>query len=114
MESIRQYEMMVLVDPNVDETKVNILFDKLADLGSKLGATIVNRSLWGKKRLAYEIKDLKEGVYYILDIESVPAAISKLESYLKIQNEVLRFLTIVKGERTDNQAQVEQSSAAGA
>ena len=52
MESIRQYEMMVLADPNVDESKINILFDKLADLGGKLGATVVNRSLWGKRRLA--------------------------------------------------------------
>ena len=98
MESIRRYEMMV--QSNVDESKINILFDKLADLGGKLGAKLVNRSLWGKKRLAYEIKDLKEGVYYILDIESVPSAVNKLESYLKIQNEVLRFLTVVKGERT--------------
>ena len=110
MESIRQYEMMVLADPNVDESKINILFDKLADLGGKLGAKLVNRSLWGKRRLAYEIKDLKEGVYYILDIESVPSAVSKLESYLKIQNEVLRFLTIVKGERTEEQLQTEQIS----
>ncbi len=114
MESIRRYEMMVLADPNVDENKINILFDKLADLGGKLGAKLVNRSLWGKKRLAYEIKDLKEGVYYILDIESVPSAVSKLESYLKIQNEVLRFLTVVKGERTEEQSQPEQSSEASA
>jgi len=96
MEQVRKYEMMVLGDPNIDEAKMNIVFDKLADLGSKSGATIVNRNLWGKKRLAYEIKDLKEGVYYILDLESVPSAISKLESYLKIQTPILRFLTIRK------------------
>ena len=114
MESIRRYEMMVLADPNVDENKINILFDKLADLGGKLGAKLVNRSLWGKRRLAYEIKDLKEGVYYILDIESVPSAVNKLESYLKIQNEVLRFLTVVKGERTEEQSVTEQSSGASA
>ena len=114
MESIRRYEMMVLADPNVDENKINILFDKLADLGGKLGARLVNRSLWGKRRLAYEIKDLKEGVYYILDIESVPSAVNKLESYLKIQNEVLRFLTVVKGERTEEQSITEQSSEASA
>lgn len=114
MESIRRYEMMVLADPNVDENKINILFDKLADLGGKLGAKLVNRSLWGKRRLAYEIKDLKEGVYYILDIESVPSAVDKLESYLKIQNEVLRFLTVVKGERTEEQSLTEQSSEASA
>ncbi|MEE2923417.1 MAG: 30S ribosomal protein S6 [bacterium] len=114
MESIRRYEMMVLADPNVDENKINILFDKLADLGGKLGAKLVNRSLWGKRRLAYEIKDLKEGVYYILDIESVPSAVNKLESYLKIQNEVLRFLTVVKGERTEEQSITEQSSEASA
>ncbi|MEE2923921.1 MAG: 30S ribosomal protein S6 [bacterium] len=114
MESIRRYEMMVLADPNVDENKINILFDKLADLGGKLGAKLVNRSLWGKRRLAYEIKDLKEGVYYILDIESVPSAVNKLESYLKIQNEVLRFLTVVKGERTEEQSLTEQSSEASA
>ena len=114
MESIRRYEMMVLADPNVDESKINILFDKLADLGGKLGAKLVNLSVGAKTRLAYEIKDLKEGVYYILDIESVPSAVNKLESYLKIQNEVLRFLTVVKGERTEEQGQPEQSSEASA
>ena len=47
MESIRRYEMS-LADPNVDENKINILFDKLADLGGKLGAKLVNRSYGAK------------------------------------------------------------------
>lgn len=90
--------MMVLTDPNVDESKMGIVFDKLADVGEKSGAKILNRALWGKKRLAYEIKDLKEGVYYILDVESVPSAIAKLEGFLRIQTPILRFLTVNKAE----------------
>ncbi len=97
MERVRQYEMMVLTDPNIDEDKTKIVFDKLADVGEKSGAKILKREPWGKRKLAYEIKDLNEGVYHILSIESDPGAISKLESFLRIQTPVLRFLTIVKG-----------------
>lgn len=96
MSKVRRYEMMVLTDPNIDESKIQIIFDKLADIGSKSGATILDRKLWGKRRLAYEIKDLHEGVYYLLDIQSDPSAISKLESFLRIQNPVLRYLTTIK------------------
>ena len=96
MNTDRRYEMMVLTDPNIDESKIQIIFDKLADIGSKSGAKIIDRKLWGKRRLAYEIKDLHEGVYFLLDIESNPSAISKLESFLRIQTPVLRFLTTVK------------------
>lgn len=108
MERVRTYEMMVLTDPNVDESKLNMVFDRLADLGEKSGAKIIKRSNWGKRKLAYEIKDLKEGVYYILDIESQPSAIEKLESYLKIQTPVLRFLTIRRDVKVkkDNKASI--------
>lgn len=98
-ERIRNYEMMVLTDPNVDEAKLNVIFDKLADLGEKSGAKITNKVNWGKRKLAYEIKDLKEGVYYLLDLESDSLAIAKLESFLKIQTPILRFLTIRKLEK---------------
>ena len=111
MSEVRKYEMMVLMDPNIDESKIQIIFDKLADIGSKSGATISDRKLWGKRRLAYEIKDLHEGVYYLLDIESEPSAISKLESFLGIQNPVLRFLTTIKeSDSATSRAEAQEAS----
>ncbi|PCJ17239.1 MAG: 30S ribosomal protein S6 [Candidatus Cloacimonadota bacterium] len=94
MENKRLYEMMVLTDPNVDESKINMVFDRLKDLGAKSGAEFVSLENWGKKKLAYEIKDLREGVYYLINLNSDPAAIAKLEAFLRIQNPVLRFLVI--------------------
>ncbi|MCO4781128.1 MAG: 30S ribosomal protein S6 [Candidatus Cloacimonetes bacterium] len=94
MEKKRLYEMMVLTDPNVDESKINVVFDRLKDLGTKSGADFVSLENWGKKKLAYEIKDLREGVYYLVNLDSVPSAIAKLEAFLRIQTPVLRFLVI--------------------
>jgi small subunit ribosomal protein S6 len=96
MSEVRQYEMMVLSDPNVDEAKLNIVFDRLNDVCEKNGASIVKNTPWGRRKLAYEIKDLREGNYHILDIESVPSAIAKMEAFLRIQTPVLRFLTVKK------------------
>jgi small subunit ribosomal protein S6 len=98
MNKTREYEMLVLSDPNVDEAKLNIVFDRLRDVCEKNGAEIKNINPWGKRRLAYEIKDLREGVYTLLDIDSVPSAIAKMESFMRIQTPVLRFLTTRKGE----------------
>lgn len=98
MEQTKQYDLLVLSDPNVDESKMGIVFDRLNDICEKNGAKIVKTTSWGKRKLAYEIKDLREGVYTLLELDSKPDAIAKIESYLAIQTPVLRFLTTNKPE----------------
>ncbi|MBW7876490.1 MAG: 30S ribosomal protein S6 [Candidatus Cloacimonetes bacterium] len=98
MSAVRNYELLVLSDPNVDESKLGIVFERLKDICDKNGAKIVKTTPWGKRRLAYEIKDLREGVYHLLDLESHLGAIAKIEAYLRIQTPVLRFLTTAKPE----------------
>jgi len=93
MSTARKYQLLVLSDPNVDESKLGIVFERLKDICDKNGAKITKTTPWGKRKLAYEIKDLREGVYHLLDLESLPGSIAKLEAFLRIQTPVLRFLT---------------------
>lgn len=98
MSELREYEVLVLSDPNIDEAKLNIVFDRLSEVCEKNGARITKNDSWGKRKLAYEIKDLREGVYNLLQVEAVPSAVAKIEAFLKIQTSVMRFMTTRKGE----------------
>lgn len=98
MSDLREYEVLVLSDPNIDEAKLSIVFDRLGEVCEKNGARITKNDSWGRRRLAYEIKDLREGVYNLLQVEAIPSAVAKIEGFLKIQTSVLRFLTTKKEE----------------
>ena len=64
---MRQYELMVIFDPETDERAVQPLFDKFLTVVTKDGGTVDNLDIWGRRRLAYDIKKKSEGIYIVGD-----------------------------------------------
>lgn len=90
---MNKYESVIIINPSVDEDKLKGLIDKFSDLINKHGKVEKVDNL-GKKKLAYEIKKNKEGIYAVIYFEAEPTLITELERNYRITDEVIKFIVI--------------------
>jgi small subunit ribosomal protein S6 len=96
---LRDYEVLYIVRADLDDDKVQDIVKRVGTLVEKSGGTLERTHLWGKRKLAYEVKHQKEGSYVLQDFQIGPGGIPELESALKITEEVLRHLIVRKPEK---------------
>lgn len=96
---MNKYESVIIINQSVDEDKVKGLIDKFSDLINKQGKVTKVDTL-GKKKLAYEVKKNKEGIYVVFYFEAEPTLIAELERNYRITDEVIKFI-VVKDENQD-------------
>ena len=84
------YELMVILDPEVDERTVSTSLDQFLEVIRKDGGSIENVDIWGKRRLAYEIQKKSEGIYAVVNFTASPAATAELERQLRLSEAVMR------------------------
>ncbi len=89
-----RYELMFIISPKVKEADMRPAADQIQKMVTTGGSKIVEELDWGKKKLAYPIKNYRHGFYYVLSIDADPAAIKKLDENLKQNDDVLRYLLI--------------------
>ncbi|MFT4285958.1 MAG: 30S ribosomal protein S6 [Protaetiibacter sp.] len=85
-----QYELMVILDPEIDERTVAPSLDKFLGVITGDGGTIENIDIWGRRRLAYEIKKKSEGIYAVVNFTATSEATNELDRQLKLSEAVLR------------------------
>jgi small subunit ribosomal protein S6 len=81
---------MVILDPELDERTVSPSLDTFLNVIRQDGGTVTSVDVWGRRRLAYDIKKKSEGIYAILDINATPASVSELDRQLGLNESVLR------------------------
>ena len=86
---MRHYELMVILDPELEERTIAPSLDRFLTVVTTSGGT-VKTEIWGRRRLAYEIKKQVEGIYAIVTIQSEPAAVAELDRQLNLNESVLR------------------------
>ena len=96
---MRDYEVLYIVRADLDDDKVQEAVSKVNTLIDRAGGSAVRTSLWGKRKLAYEVKHQKEGAYVLQDFQIAPDRVPELEAALKITEEVLRHLIVRKPEK---------------
>jgi len=96
---IRQYETMMLLSPELDEAGCETIINFVKELAKKDDVTITSADYLGKKTLAYQIGQIKEAHYYLLTYDSAPSFVAELERNLKINDKVIRFLTVKRSLR---------------
>ncbi|MBR7540595.1 30S ribosomal protein S6, partial [Mycobacterium tuberculosis] len=69
---MRHYELMVILDPNLDERTVAPSLDTVLNVVRNDGGKVDNVDIWGKRRLAYEISKHSEGIYAVIDLDAEP------------------------------------------
>ncbi|ALE19669.1 30S ribosomal protein S6 [Lawsonella clevelandensis] len=87
---MRQYEMMVIFDPTLDERTIAPSLDTLLNVVREEGGKVDKVDVWGKRRLAYEIKKNSEGIYAVVDLNCEPATVQELDRLLTLNESVLR------------------------
>ncbi|HLV04041.1 30S ribosomal protein S6 [uncultured Georgenia sp.] len=87
---MRQYELMIILDPEVDERTVAPSLDKLLSVVKTGGGQIDNVDIWGKRRLAYDIKKRSEGIYAVVNMTASPELAQELDRQLGLNEAVLR------------------------
>ncbi len=95
---MRNYEIMYVLKPDLDEEKVAAVMDKFTNLINTNGGEVVSTDKWGKRRLAYEIQDYREGIYILVNFKGEAGTAQELDRVMKITDEILRFMIIKKDE----------------
>jgi len=85
-----QYELMVILDPEIDERTVAPSLDKFLNVIRTDGGSIDNVDIWGRRRLAYEINKKSEGIYAVVNYTATSAASVELDRQLKLSEAVMR------------------------
>jgi len=86
---VRHYELMIILDPELEERTIAPSLDRFLTVVTSSGGT-VKTEIWGRRRLSYEIKKNAEGIYAIVDIQAEPAAVAELDRQLNLNESVLR------------------------
>ena len=87
---MRHYELMIILDPDLEERTVAPSLDRYLSLVTKDGGTVDNVDVWGRRRLAYEIAKKTEGIYAVVDLHAEPATVKELDRQLNLNEAVLR------------------------
>lgn len=96
---MRDYEVLYIVRADLDDDKVQDAVKRVNTLIERSGGTPDGTNLWGKRKLAYDVKHQKEGSYVLQDFRLDPDRVPELEASLKITEEVLRHLIVRKPEK---------------
>jgi len=87
---MRRYEMMVILDPQLDERTVAPSLDRFLGVVKTQGGRVNKVDVWGKRRLSYEIDKRTEGIYAVVDMSCTPATVAELDRQLSLSESVLR------------------------
>ena len=108
---MHQYELMVILDPEIDERTVAPSLDKFLNVIRNDGGTIDKVDVWGRRRLAYEINKKTEGIYAVVALTSNAAATVELDRQLKLSEAVMRTKVLRAEEAIAQVAEAAQLSA---
>ena len=87
---MRPYEVMVILEPTLEESAVQAVVNRSTEQLAAGGGTVNRVDKWGKRRFAYEIQKKTEGFYVLLDVSSEPPAMEELDRNLRLADDVLR------------------------
>ena len=87
---MRAYEVMVILEPSLEERTVEPSLDKYLNVVRNDGGTVDKIEVWGRRRLAYEIRKFAEGIYAVINLQAEPATVKELDRQLTLNESILR------------------------
>lgn len=111
---MRRYETILITHVDLSEDELSSLITRYGSIVTGQKGILAKVERWGKRRLTYLIKKQARGFYILLDYAGVGAVVNELERNLKIDDKILKFMTIVKADKVDPEAlEKEIADAAG-
>ena len=87
---MRRYEVMVILDPDLEERTVAPSLDQYLNVVRQDGGSVESVDIWGRRRMAYEITKKSEGIYAVIQLDAEPATVKELDRQLSLNESVLR------------------------
>ena len=110
---MREYETIYITHPNLSDSQQTQIDERLRSvIERRKGRVFFQRSM-GKRPLAYPLKKQTAGVYVLMDYAAEGGAVNELERYIRLDENILRFLTVVKKEKVDVEARAAEVNARG-
>ncbi len=91
---LRTYETLFIVQPNAADEEVQAVTTGVENLVAQDGGNVLVSDIWGKRRLAYEVKRFNEGIYVLIRFEANPQLIDKLENQFKLNDDIIRYIVV--------------------
>ena len=88
------YESVIIFSPQLDEEALENAINRVQEVITNGGGEIIKADRWGKRRLAYEIKDFTEGYYLLVEMNAPSSAVQELDRVLRISDDVIRHMII--------------------
>jgi small subunit ribosomal protein S6 len=98
---MRRYETIVIVDPDLNDDDRTTLFDRVKEIIPQQQGVLLKEDLWGTKKLAYEIKKKPRGFYARFDYCGMGPAVDEIERFFRIDDGVLKYLTVLLSDEAD-------------
>jgi small subunit ribosomal protein S6 len=96
---MKAYELLLLLNPSLDEEARQAVLDKIQGIITADGGVVDTLDGWGKRKLAFEIGKVTEGDYVLFDFHTAPAAIAEIDRVLRITDAVVRFMLVQREDR---------------
>jgi small subunit ribosomal protein S6 len=109
---VRDYELMYIARPELDDEGLQAAVDSVEQLVNGAGGTVVHTTNWGRRRLAYEVKHLRDGHYMLLHLRMDGERVADLERALAIHETVFRHLLVVREAGDDSEPESGDGAAA--
>ena len=87
---MRHYELMVILDPDLEERTIAPSLDTFLNVVRNGGGTVEKTDVWGRRRLAFEINKKTEGIYAVIDLNAEPAVMKELDRQLNLNEAIMR------------------------
>lgn len=101
---MRHYETIFIINPELSDDDITAVVEKFRDILTDGGATMVKIDDWGRRRMAYEVKKFHKGYFVLFEYGAQPAPVAEMERNFKIDERVIRYLTILLGDSFDAEA----------
>jgi small subunit ribosomal protein S6 len=111
---VTKYETTFILEPGLDETRVNDEIEKVSQWIRDLGGEVIEVQRWGKRRLSYEIRHKRDGIYTLMLYQGAGAMVKEIERRMRLNESVMRVLSVmyVPPELTQPQVDAELAAAA--
>ena len=93
---MKPYELAFIIKPNIDEEGVTAIVDKVSGYIGRGQGEVAAMNIWGRRRLAYPIKNHREGTYVLCEANLPPLAVQEIEREFRLSEDILRFLVFKK------------------
>jgi len=91
---MRKYEIMYIIRPNIEDEAKKALVERFNTILTDNGAELTEVKEWGKRRLAYEINDFRDGYYMLVQVQAEAAAVQEFDRLAKISEDIIRHMVI--------------------